>query len=144
MQVVGVVMPARARWRCSTCALADRSPLRAEVVCGIGFHLVCAKPDGRVHLLGHPRAASRRAHAFDTCTYTVWEIERRCIVRFLAGRTCRRSCAPVVDKANVLETPRPGVKRPQRTVAGSPMAVDFMFVGQRRHADYPPAGLFRF
>ena len=92
-------------------ALADRSPLRAEVVRG--------RPQGR---------DEEGARAFDTCTYTVSEIERVLHVAFRLAVSRRRKLT-VVDKANVLETSRLWRETAQRVAREYPeVAVDYMFV----------------
>lgn len=86
-------------------ALADCSPLRAEVVGGSDILIVRELLGGLY--FGQPRGfqkegASVKA-AFNTMRYTVEEIERIARVGFEAARRRRRKVTSV-DKANVLET----------------------------------------
>ena len=108
-------------------ALADRSPLRAEVVRGTDF--ICVRELTGGIYFGRPQGRDQEGtRAFDTCTYTVGEIER---VRHVAFRLAvsRRRKLTVVDKANVLETSRLWRETAQRIAREYPdVAVDFMFV----------------
>ncbi|HEY1012174.1 MAG TPA: 3-isopropylmalate dehydrogenase [Herpetosiphonaceae bacterium] len=87
-------------------ALADRSPLRAELVRGVDV-LVVRELTGGIYF-GAKELASvsyNEERAVDTCVYTTSEIAR--VVR----RACelalgRRGVVTSVDKANVLETSR--------------------------------------
>ena len=66
--------------------------------------------------------------AYDTCTYTIDEIEQVLRVAFRLAGTRRRHLT-VVDKANVLETSRMWRETAQRTACEYPdVTVDFMFV----------------
>ena len=85
-------------------ALADRSPLRAEVVRGTDF--ICVRELTGGIYFGRPQGRDEEgARAFDTCTYTVSEIERVLHVAFRLAVSRRRKLT-VVDKANVLECSR--------------------------------------
>ena len=85
-------------------ALADRSPLKAEVVRGTDF--ICVRELTGGIYFGRPQGRDEEgARAFDTCTYTVSEIERVLHVAFRLAVSRRRKLT-VVDKANVLETSR--------------------------------------
>ena len=85
-------------------ALADRSPLRAEVVRGTDF--ICVRELTGGIYFGRPQGRDEEgARAFDTCTYTVSEIERVLHVAFRLAVSRRRKLT-VVDKANVLDTSR--------------------------------------
>jgi 3-isopropylmalate dehydrogenase len=79
-------------------ALEDASPLRPELVAGTDL-LVVRELTGGIYFGERGRSAAR---AFDTCSYTVTEIERIARTAFAAAR--RRVTS--VDKANVLETSR--------------------------------------
>ena len=69
-----------------------------------------------------------RDSAYDTCTYTIDEIEQVLRVAFRLAGTRRRHLT-VVDKANVLETSRMWRETAQRTACEYPdVTVDFMFV----------------
>ncbi|HSY47161.1 MAG TPA: 3-isopropylmalate dehydrogenase [Steroidobacteraceae bacterium] len=82
-------------------ALADASPLKAEVVAGVDLIFV-RELTGGIYF----GEKQRDAHgARDVCTYTVAEIER--IVRVAAALAqSRRGHLTSIDKANVLETSR--------------------------------------
>src|SRR3954453_10626641 len=95
-------------------ALIEASPLRADVVGGTDL-LVVRELTGGIYFGERGRDGDR---AFDTCVYTVGEIERIARVGFeAAGR--RRGRVTSVDKANVIETSRLW----RETVAG--MAGDY-------------------
>jgi 3-isopropylmalate dehydrogenase len=81
--------------------LAAASPLRPEKLKGVDI-LVIRELTGGIYFGKRGRAADA---AFDTCEYTVGEIERVCRV---AGRLAmgRRRKVTSVDKANVLDTSR--------------------------------------
>ena len=112
-------------------ALADRSPLKAEVVRGTDF--ICVRELTGGIYFGRPQGRDEEgARAFDTCTYTVSEIERVLHVAFRLAVSRRRKLT-VVDKANVLETSRLWRETAQRVAREYPeVAVDYMFV------DMPP------
>ena len=78
---------------------------------------------------GRPQGRDEEgARAFDTCTYTVSEIERVLHVAFRLAVSRRRKLT-VVDKANVLETSRLWRETAQRVAREYPeVAVDYMFV----------------
>ena len=118
-------------------ALADRSPLRAEVVRGTDF--ICVRELTGGIYFGRPQGRDDDGkRAFDTCTYTVGEIERVLHVAFRLAASRRRKLT-VVDKANVLETSRLWRETAQRIAKEYPeVAVDYMFVDNaamhvRRH-----------
>ena len=108
-------------------ALADRSPLKAEVVRGTDF--ICVRELTGGIYFGRPQGRDEEgARAFDTCTYTVSEIERVLHVAFRLAVSRRRKLT-VVDKANVLETSRLWRETAQRVAREySEVAVDYMFV----------------
>ena len=108
-------------------ALIDHSPLRADVVRGTDF--VCVRGLTGGIYVGRPQGRNEGGRrAFDTCTYTVEEIERVLHTAFrLAMR--RRRHLTVVDKANVLETSRLWRETAQRVAGEYPdVTVDYMFV----------------
>ena len=82
-------------------ALADASPLRAERLEGVDL-LVVRELTGGIYFGTRGRTAT---YAFDTCEYSVSEIQR---IARLAGRLARKRRRKVtsVDKANVLDTSR--------------------------------------
>jgi 3-isopropylmalate dehydrogenase len=82
-------------------ALVGASPLRPEVIEGTDL-LVVRELTGGIYFGERGREGDR---AFDTCVYTVGEVERIARVGFeAAGR--RRGRVTSVDKANVIETSR--------------------------------------
>ncbi len=88
-------------------ALASSSPLRPEVIAGTDL-LVVRELTGGIYFGDRGRDGDE---AFDTCTYSVDEIERITEVAFDAARrraegTGRKPSVTSVDKANVLETSR--------------------------------------
>lgn len=85
-------------------AIADCSPLRAEVIKGADILIVRELLGGLY--FGEPRGFDHGAStpsAFNTMRYSVEEIERIARVAFSAARG-RRGLVTSVDKANVLET----------------------------------------
>ncbi len=82
-------------------ALVDASPLRPERLEGVDI-LVLRELTGGLYFGKRGRTAN---HAFDTCEYSVGEIER---ISRLAGKLARirRGKVTSVDKANVLDTSR--------------------------------------
>lgn len=85
-------------------SLAHRSPLKLERVMGTDL-IVVRELTGGIYF-GEPRGRSgNRLSAFDTCRYSVEEVERVARIAFkMAAR--RRGKVTMVDKANVLETSR--------------------------------------
>jgi 3-isopropylmalate dehydrogenase len=84
-------------------ALADASPLRADIVEGGLDVLVVRELTGGLYF-GQPKS-NDGTQAIDTCVYARPEIERIARVAFeAAGKRQKRVCS--VDKANVLETSR--------------------------------------
>ena len=70
-------------------SLADRSPLKAEVVRGTDF--ICVRELTGGIYFGRPQGRDEEgARAFDTCTYTVSEIERVLHVAFRLAVSRRR------------------------------------------------------
>ena len=86
-------------------ALAGSSTLRADITANGLDVLIVRELTGGIYF-GQPRGRDQDGRrAFDTCVYTVEEIERIARVGFEAARKrSRRLCS--VDKANVLETSR--------------------------------------
>ena len=106
--------------------LADRSPLKAEVVRGTDF--ICVRELTSGIYFGRQGRDRHDTRAYDTCTYTIDEIEQVLRVAFRLAGTRRRHLT-VVDKANVLETSRMWRETAQRTACEYPdVTVDFMFV----------------
>jgi 3-isopropylmalate dehydrogenase len=105
-------------------ALADASPLRAEVIAGTDL-LVVRELTGGIYFGEKTRTDGS---ASDACVYTAEEVERIARVAFdAAGR--RRGMVTSVDKANVLETSRLW-REVVSTVAGDypDVALDHMLV----------------
>jgi 3-isopropylmalate dehydrogenase len=85
-------------------ALAGASPLRPEVLAGTDL-LVVRELTGGIYFGERGRDSDR---AFDTCLYSIEEIERIARVGFESARRRGRGTPRIssVDKANVLETSR--------------------------------------
>ena len=107
--------------------LADRSPLKAEVVRGTDF--ICVRELTSGIYFGRPQGRNEAGtEAFDTCTYTRTEIERVLDVAFRLAMSRRRRLT-VVDKANVLETSRLWREVAQDMAPQYPgVELEFMFV----------------
>ncbi|MDR2802628.1 MAG: 3-isopropylmalate dehydrogenase [Prevotellaceae bacterium] len=108
-------------------ALLHKSPLRTELVESVD--LLCIRELTGGIYFGRPQGRSEDgATAYDTCVYTVEEIER--IVRLAYGYAMkRRKKLTVVDKANVLCTSRLWRQVAQRIEKEFPdVATDYMFV----------------
>lgn len=108
-------------------ALVDRSPLRPEVVRGTDF--ICVRELTGGLYFGRPQGRDGDGRrAFDTCSYTVEEIDRVLHVAFRLAMM-RRHHLTVVDKANVLETSRLWRERAQQVAKEYPnVKVDYLFV----------------
>lgn len=108
-------------------SLIDRSPLKPEIVRGTDF--ICVRELTGGIYFGRPQGRDQAGtRAFDTCTYTVAEIERVLHTAFrLAG--ARRRRLTVVDKANVLETSRLWRETARRLAAQYPETeIEYLFV----------------
>jgi len=108
-------------------SLIHKSPLRADLVEGADF--MCIRELTGGIYFGRPQGRSEDgATAYDTCVYTVEEIER--IVRLAykyAGQ--RRKKVTIVDKANVLCTSRLWRQVSQRIEKEFPqIETEYMFV----------------
>lgn len=85
-------------------SLADRSPLKTEIVKGADF--LCVRELTGGMYFGRPQGRSEDGNtAYDTCVYTREEIERILHLAFGLARG-RRKKLTVVDKANVIATSR--------------------------------------
>lgn len=85
-------------------SLADRSPLKREIVQGADF--VCIRELTGGMYFGRPQGRSEDGNtAYDTCVYTREEVERILHLAFQQARG-RRKKLTVVDKANVIATSR--------------------------------------
>jgi 3-isopropylmalate dehydrogenase len=88
-----------------TKALADRSPLRSDLV-GDGFDILCIRELTGDIYFGQPKGREGSGpdeRAFDTMVYRRSEIERIARVAFQVARR-RRKKVTSIDKANVLTT----------------------------------------
>jgi 3-isopropylmalate dehydrogenase len=103
-------------------SLANASPLRPEVIEGTDL-LVVRELTGGLYFGARGRDGDQ---AFDTCEYSVAEIERILEVGFDSARRraesggARRPKVTSVDKANVLETSRLWRETAERIAAGNP------------------------
>lgn len=85
-------------------SLADRSPLKTEIVKGADF--VCVRELTGGMYFGRPQGRSEDGNtAYDTCVYTREEVERILHLAFKLALS-RRKQLTVVDKANVIATSR--------------------------------------
>ncbi len=85
-------------------ALADRSPLKTEIVKGADF--LCVRELTGGMYFGRPQGRSEDGNtAYDTCVYTREEVERILHLAFKQAQA-RRKHLTVVDKANVIATSR--------------------------------------
>ncbi|MFN8240811.1 MAG: 3-isopropylmalate dehydrogenase [Bacteroidales bacterium] len=108
-------------------SLADKSPLKKEIVEGVDLVMV-RELTGGIYF-GRPQGRSEDGNtAYDSCVYTVAEIER--IVRLACNMAMnRKKKLTVVDKANVLATSRLWRETAQRIAGTYPgLEMDFMFV----------------
>jgi 3-isopropylmalate dehydrogenase len=108
-------------------SLNYKSPLRQDIVEGADF-VVIRELTGGIYF-GQPRGRSEDGNtAFDTCVYSVDEIERILKLAYeYAGK--RRGELTVVDKANVLATSRLWREVAQRMEKEHPeVKTDYMFV----------------
>jgi 3-isopropylmalate dehydrogenase len=108
-------------------ALADKSPLKKELVEGVDLVMV-RELTGGIYF-GRPQGRSEDGKtAYDSCVYTKMEIER--IVKLGCEMAMKRSRKiMVVDKANVLATSRLWRETAQEVAKDFPqLAMDFMFV----------------
>ncbi|MEQ8811321.1 MAG: 3-isopropylmalate dehydrogenase [Imperialibacter sp.] len=108
-------------------SLIDKSPLKNDRVEGADF-VVVRELTGGIYF-GQPRGRTEdQKTAFDTCVYSVDEIERILKLAFeYAGKRNKR--LTVVDKANVLASSRLWREVSQRMEKDYPeITVDYMFV----------------
>lgn len=108
-------------------SLNYKSPLRQDIVEGADF-VVVRELTGGIYF-GEPSGRTEDGKtAFDTCVYTVEEIERILKLAYdFAGK--RRKKLTVVDKANVLSTSRLWREVAQRIEKDYPeIETDYMFV----------------
>jgi 3-isopropylmalate dehydrogenase len=108
-------------------ALAGMSPLKEEIVAGTDIVMI-RELTGGIYF-GKPRGRSEDGlTAYDTCTYSRFEIER--VVRLGCEYAMRRrKKVTVIDKANVLATSRLWRETAKQMAADYPeIEMDFMFV----------------
>jgi len=108
-------------------ALIDKSPLKRELIEGVDF--VCLRELTGGIYFGKPQGRSEDGKtAYDTCVYSIHEIERILKLGFeMAGK--RRKKLTVVDKANVLATSRLWRETAQAMAPTFPeIQLEFMFV----------------
>ena len=108
-------------------SLADRSPLKTEIVKGADF--VCVRELTGGMYFGRPQGRSEDGNtAYDTCVYTREEVERIIHLAFGLARG-RRKQLTVVDKANVIATSRLWRQIAKEIEPQYPdVKMDFMFV----------------
>lgn len=107
--------------------LIDKSPLKRELIEGVDF--VCLRELTGGIYFGKPQGRSEDGKtAYDTCVYSVNEIERIVKLGFeMAGK--RRKKLTVVDKANVLATSRLWRETAQAMAPSYPdIRLEFIFV----------------
>ena len=107
--------------------LASISPLKDEIIKGVDF-VVFRELTGGIYF-GEPRGRSENGEsAFDTCTYSAYEIERVTALAFEAAQK-RSKRLTLVDKANVLATSRLWREKVTAMAINYPdVELDFMFV----------------
>jgi 3-isopropylmalate dehydrogenase len=108
-------------------SLADKSPLKREIVEGVDLVMV-RELTGGIYF-GRPQGRSEDGKtAYDSCVYTKFEVER--IVKLGCEMAMkRRKKVTVVDKANVLATSRLWRETAQEVAKNFPeLEMDFMFV----------------
>ena len=108
-------------------SLSYKSPLRQDIVEGADF-VVIRELTGGIYF-GQPRGRSEDGRtAFDTCVYTVDEIERILKLAYSYAHN-RNKKLTVVDKANVLGTSRLWREVAQNMAQEEPeIETDYMFV----------------
>jgi len=107
-------------------ALADKSPLKRNIIKGVDF-VVFRELTGGIYF-GDRGKSEDGESAFDTCNYSKEEITRVARLAFESAQT-RKGKLTLVDKANVLETSRLWRDTVQ-TMAGmyEDVELDYMFV----------------
>lgn len=106
--------------------LADISPLKNEIIQGVDFVVFRELTSGIY--FGERGRSEDGEMAFDTCTYTAFEIERVAALAFEAAQN-RNKRLTLVDKANVLESSRLWREKVTAMASNYPdVKLDFMFV----------------
>ena len=108
-------------------ALAERSPLKTDIVRGADF--LCVRELTGGMYFGRPQGRSEDGNtAYDTCVYTREEVERILRLAFSLAQG-RRKHLTVVDKANVIATSRLWRQIAQEMGPSYPdVKLEFMFV----------------
>lgn len=108
-------------------SLAERSPLKTEIVKGADF--LCVRELTGGMYFGRPQGRSEDGNtAYDTCVYTREEVERILKLAFELAQK-RRKQLTVVDKANVIATSRLWRQIAKEIAPQYPdVTVEFMFV----------------
>jgi len=107
-------------------SLRDLCPLRPERIEGVDM-LIVRELTGGLYFGERGRSADGQT-AYDTCTYSYFEVERIARLGFAEAMN-RRKKLTLVDKANVLETSRLWREVVQKMAPEYPeVAVDYMFV----------------
>lgn len=108
-------------------SLAERSPLKTEIVKGANF--LCVRELTGGMYFGRPQGRSEDGNtAYDTCVYTREEVERILKLAFELAQK-RRKQLTVVDKANVIATSRLWRQIAKEIAPQYPdVTVEFMFV----------------
>ncbi|MFI3331389.1 MAG: 3-isopropylmalate dehydrogenase [Rikenellaceae bacterium] len=108
-------------------SLADRSPLKTEIVKGADFMCVRELTGGMY--FGRPQGRSEDGNtAYDTCVYTREEVERILHLAFKLAQS-RRKQLTVVDKANVIATSRLWRQIAKEMESSYPdVKMEFMFI----------------
>lgn len=108
-------------------SLAERSPLKTEIVKGADF--LCVRELTGGMYFGRPQGRSEDGNtAYDTCVYTREEVERILKLAFEQAQK-RRKQLTVVDKANVIATSRLWRQIAKEIAPQYPdVTVEFMFV----------------
>ena len=108
-------------------SLAERSPLKTEIVKGADF--LCVRELTGGMYFGRPQGRSEDGNtAYDTCVYTREEVERILKLAFELAQK-RRKQLTVVDKANVIATSRLWRQIAKEMAPNYPdVTVEFMFV----------------
>lgn len=106
--------------------LLELSPLKPSVIRGVDL-LIVRELTGGIYFGEKDRSEDGRT-AYDTCKYTVEEIERVAHIAFQQA-TARRGRLTLVDKANVLESSRLWRATVQKMASDYPsVKLDYMFV----------------
>jgi len=107
-------------------SMLKHSPLREENIDGVDF-VIYRELTGGIYF-GEKGKSEDGKSAFDTCSYSVGEIERIAKLAFKAAQS-RRKKLTLIDKANVLETSRLWRETVRRMAKDYPdVEVSFMFV----------------